>query len=204
MAEDGRGLGGQDPGRSKANKQERRQGWRLDSSSLRVWKAERSGSRQHQADAGGGVKIRWLQPSVLNAATDQVNPVLFAWQLWEDGGALRVVEGLGADAGVGVCVNWCCDGRLFCPAPYHGAVTVLGVAVCASAPGRCRVWTAAIFAVSHQFTARQSLSRAKAPSIATSARFPLDAGFFFETLASCNRASPSKHLSTRQFFDISN
>ena len=34
------------------------------------------------------MKIRWLQLSVCNAATDQANPALCACQMWRDRGAL--------------------------------------------------------------------------------------------------------------------
>ena len=112
---------------------------------------------------------------------------MFAWQMWEDGGTLRAIAGVDVNVGVGVGVgaNWCCGGRLFCTAPFHGAsawVQVLAAAVCVDGGSFC----------GQSVTVWQSLSRAKAPSIATSAFFALDAGFFLRDPCKLQPSSPAQ------------
>ncbi len=88
--------------------------------------------RKFRHSAAPGRRGRWGENqigssgplSVLNAATDQVNPVLFAWQMLA-GVGVSVGVWVGGLSGVGAGVNW--SSRLwwvpvlFCTAPFHSA-----------------------------------------------------------------------------------
>ena len=122
----------------------------------------------------GGVKIRWLQLSGFNAATDQAYPVSFAWQLW------------GGQRALGGGVNWC-----------GGCVWVVGVSSSWSIPstgGLESVWFWALGCApacdSLQPVSRGGISRAKAPSSRQLRGFSL---YFFYP---CDLAQESHNISS--------
>ena len=131
VAEGGRGLvAGMRAEARQTNKQQEK----TSRSRLEAGLSESPGleGRKFRHSAAPGRRGRWGENqigssgplSVLNAATDQVNPVLFAWQMLA-GVGVSVGVWVGGLSGVGAGVNW--SSRLwwvpvlFCTAPFHSA-----------------------------------------------------------------------------------